>query len=103
MAGFGNLGPRNETLPKAVMAGCDMIIAEDAQLDYEILMNSIEAGGLSQERVDQAVLHILSFKASIKLHTDTPSIRTIDAITYLHTDEHKTWSRDAAEKSIERG
>ena len=69
MAGMGDWGPRDETLPDLVIAGCDVILfSNDPNADLMRLVKAVADGRLSQERVDEAVTRILALKAALGLH-----------------------------------
>lgn len=100
MAGFGDCGPRDKTLPDAVMAGCDMIIANDAERDLQTLLTALDRGDLTVERVETAVTRVLALKASLGLHQNREPLRTASVAISMATPEHRSWSREAAEKSV---
>lgn len=69
MAGLGDWGPRDVTLPEVVASGCDVILfSDDPDADLMRLVSAIADGRLSQERVDAAVTRILALKAALGLH-----------------------------------
>jgi len=71
MAGLGDWGPREETVPDLIIAGCDVILfSDDANGDLMRLVKAIADGRLSQERVDEAVTRVLALKAALGLHKD---------------------------------
>jgi beta-N-acetylhexosaminidase len=66
MAGLGDWGPREETVPDLIIAGCDVILfTDDANGDLMRLVKAIADGRLSQERVDDAVTRVLALKAAL--------------------------------------
>lgn len=72
MAGLGDWGPRDQTLPELVIAGCDVILfSDDPNADLMRLVKAVADGRLSQERVDQAVTRVLALKAAQGLHKGT--------------------------------
>ncbi|WP_407065622.1 glycoside hydrolase family 3 protein [Devosia sp.] len=74
MAGFGDWGPREQTVPEAVMAGCDVILfSDDPDADVGFLHAALADGRLTAERLDAAVTRILGLKAALKLqHRQLP-------------------------------
>ena len=69
MAGFGDWGPREETIPQCVIAGCDIILfSDDPNADLMYLVKAVADGRLTQERVDEAVTRVLGLKAALGLH-----------------------------------
>ena len=73
MAGLGDWGPRDETLPEVIISGCDVILfSDDPNADLMRLVKAVADGRLTQERVDEAVTRILALKAALGLHLDRP-------------------------------
>lgn len=73
MAGLGDWGPRDVTLPELIIAGCDVILfSDDPNGDLMRLVKAVADGRLSQERVDEAVTRILALKAALGLHKERP-------------------------------
>ena len=69
MAGLGDWGPRDVTLPEVVANGCDVILfSDDPDGDLRLLVSAVADGRLTQERVDEAVTRILALKAAMGLH-----------------------------------
>ncbi len=69
MAGFGDWGPREETIPQCIIAGCDVILfSDDPNADLMYLVKAVADGRLSQDRVDKAVTRVLALKAALGLH-----------------------------------
>ena len=66
MGGFTMALPRAEALPRAIEAGCDMLVFNtDFYADYENLLAGVEQGILSRKRLDEAVARILAMKAKV--------------------------------------
>lgn len=84
MAGFGDWGPREETIPQCVIAGCDVILfSDDPNADLMYLVKAVADGRLSQERVDEAVTRVLGLKAALGLHKSDrpePALNTAEMI-----------------------
>ncbi|SFV37878.1 beta-N-acetylhexosaminidase [Devosia crocina] len=71
MAGLGDWGPRDETLPELIIAGCDVILfSDDPNGDLMRLVKAVADGRLTQERVDEAVTRVLALKAALGLHKE---------------------------------
>src|SRR5690606_30996141 len=74
MAGLGDWGPREVTVPELVIAGCDVILfSDDPEADLMHLVRAVADGRLSQERVDEAVTRVLALKAALGPHRDRPA------------------------------
>ncbi len=64
MVGLTGKMRRSEFLPIAVQSGCDMILYyRDHDEDLRFMREGLESGQLTQERLDEAVLRVLAFKA----------------------------------------
>jgi len=91
MAGFGDWGPREETIPQCVIAGCDVILfSDDPNADLMYLVKAVADGRLSQERVDEAVTRVLGLKAALGLHKADrpgPALNTAEMIMARSTSK----------------
>lgn len=66
MTGFAK---RRDILPMAIEAGCDLFLFfNDPDEDFGWMMEALQDGRLSHERVDEAVTRTLGLKARIGLH-----------------------------------
>ena len=94
MAGMGDWGPRDETLPELVIAGCDVILfSDDANADLMRLVKAVADGRLTQERVDEAVTRILALKAALGLHKDRSEPNLESATKIVATPQNLEISR----------
>ena len=90
MAGFTQVMPRRQSLPKAIMSGCDMLVFNtDFEEDYRILCEAYEAGELTEARLDEAVTRILALKARVCTNV-LPEVKVPSA----------AWHRECADKAI---
>jgi beta-N-acetylhexosaminidase len=72
MTGFTSVMPRAEALPRAVVAGNDMLLGNvDVETDFAILLDAVGDGRIPPKRLDEAVRRVLALKASIGLHVET--------------------------------
>ena len=65
---------RRETkaIPEILSAGCDVILfSHDPEADVAAIKAALKDGSLDQERVDEATLRVLAFKAALGLHRPT--------------------------------
>jgi beta-N-acetylhexosaminidase len=97
MAGFGDWGPRAETVPQCIIAGCDMILfSDDPNGDLMSLVKAVADGRLSQERVDEAVTRVLALKAALGLHrSEREKSELTRAQVIMARSASKTIARDA--------
>jgi len=90
MAGFTQVMPRRQSLPKTIMSGCDMLVFNtDFEEDYRILCEAYEAGELTDERLNEAVTRILALKARV-CTDELPKVTVPGA----------AWHRETADKAI---
>lgn len=98
MAGLGDWGPRDQTLPEVVISGCDIILfSDDPNADLMRLVKAVADGRLSQERVDEAVTRVLALKAALGLHREDRAQPNLDgARGVLASPENLRVAREAA-------
>jgi len=90
MAGLGDWGPRDKTLPEVVIAGCDVILfSDDPNADLMRLVKAVADGRLSQERVDEAVTRVLALKAAQGLHKGNTAPDLDTARNIVASDAHR--------------
>jgi len=70
MAGALAWGPTEDILPRAIEAGCDVILFCSAKTDFDILKRAVERGRLTEARIDQSVRRVLALKEALGLHVD---------------------------------
>lgn len=69
MTGFDQIVSRDQAIPLAIEAGCDMILfSKDIEEDLSFLRNGIREGIVSRERLEEAVTRILGVKAALGLY-----------------------------------
>ena len=72
MGGYTMTMPRRKAIPTSIMAGCDMLcFGTDIREDITYLLNALDSGLLTTERLDEAVMRVLALKA--KLSEDYPA------------------------------
>jgi beta-N-acetylhexosaminidase len=104
MLGFTAAEKREIAVPKAIASGCDMFLFnKNIAEDYKFMMQGIENGILTLERVDEAVTRILALKASMGLHKQKEQGTLVpgeEALALLKCEEHEAWARECADKSV---
>jgi beta-N-acetylhexosaminidase len=104
MLGFTAAEKREIAVPKSIASGCDMFLFnKNIAEDYIFMMQGIEKGILTLERVDEAVTRILALKASMGLHKQQVQDTLVpgeEALTLLKCEEHEVWARECADKSV---
>jgi len=100
MIGLSAMKKREEAIPLAIAAGCDMILfANDIEEDIEFVKNGIEKNILSIERLNEAVTRILGLKAKLELTNPSIAIPSPDLInTTVNTKEHQSFRKLAADR-----
>ena len=104
MVGFTTAMPRKTAIPTAIAAGADMILFNKSiDEDYRYLMEGIESGILTVERLDEAVTRILATKASLCLNTAKENGALVPGAEDLSTvgaEKHRIWAREVADKAV---
>ena len=104
MVGFTAAMPRRLAVPTAIAAGCDMILFNKSlDEDYQYLLEGIETGVLSVERLDEAVTRILATKASMALPEKKAAGTLVpgpEALAVVGCEEHRRWALECADKSV---
>lgn len=104
MAGFMMAERREIAVPKAIAAGCDMFLFnKNIEEDFGFMLNGIESGILTIERLDEAVTRILALKASLGLHRQQREGTLVPgpkALSQLQCQEHVQWAEDCADQSV---
>lgn len=101
MIGMSAVCPRSRALPKAIMAGCDMLLfANDPEEDMGFVKAAIENGDISQERLSDAIHRILGLKAHLMLCDSSAIQSDPDAIKQIGSAEHRAFSDQAARECI---
>lgn len=105
MAGMIIPMSREQAVPQAIAAGCDMFLfTRNLEEDYEFMKKGVENGIITSARLDDAVTKVLGLKASLNLHikkeknTLLPTLENAKAI--VGKEEHLEWSKECADKSV---
>lgn len=90
MGGYCQAMERQKAIPTSIMAGCDMLVFNtDFEEDYRYVLDALQTGLLTEERLDEAVTRILALKA--KVCFQGPCEEKIEAVK---------WHRECAAKAI---
>lgn len=91
MGGFCMAMERRLAIPAAIMAGNDMLVFNtDFEEDYVYILEALEDGRLTKERLDEAVTRILALKA--KVCGEHP-------YTEITRETSEKWHRECVEKA----
>lgn len=90
MGGFCMAMERKKAIPAAIMAGCDMLVfSTDFEEDYQYMLEALQNGTLTKERLEEAVTRILALKAKMCFgEYELPEIQA------------KEWQRECADKAV---
>jgi beta-N-acetylhexosaminidase len=95
---------REEYVPQAIAAGCDMFLFfNDIDEDYNFMLNGYKNGVITEERLQDALERILGLKASLGLHKAQQEgrlLRTRDDLKVVGSEDHIERAKAAADKGI---
>ncbi len=95
MGGYCEAMERRKALPASIMAGCDMLVFNtDLEEDYRYLLEAVQDGTLTHERLDEAVTRILALKAKV---CDAPLDEEMAACV---KENARTWHQEAVDQSV---
>jgi beta-N-acetylhexosaminidase len=104
MLGFTCAMPRRDAVPRCIAAGCDMLLFnKNLKEDYAFMVEGCKNGVITPERLDEAVTHILTLKASLglpekqKTGTLTPDVA---ALNVVGCKQHSDWTDECADDAI---
>lgn len=104
MLGFTAAMPRSQAVPASIAAGCDMFLFNKSlEEDYRYMMQGIQDGVVTPQRLDEAVTRILAVKASLGLHEKQQNGSLVpdeSALTILGCEKHKKWAAESADKAV---
>jgi beta-N-acetylhexosaminidase len=90
MNGYTQCMPRAQALPTSIMAGCDMLVFNtDFYEDHQSILEAVESGLLTTERLDDAIRRILATKAKV-LNAEAPA----------PIEESAAWRKECAEHAV---
>ncbi|HHV08878.1 MAG TPA: glycoside hydrolase family 3 protein [Clostridiales bacterium] len=104
MVGYTVGMKREDAVPAAIAAGCDMFLfTKNMEEDIQYMFLGYQKGILTEERLNEAVTRILATKAGLKLH-EKQTLGTLvpgeEALSVLRKEEHLQWTRECADKGI---
>lgn len=100
MVGFTCSMPRRLAVPTSIANGADMFLFSIHQReDVAYMLEGVQNGIISPQRLDEAVSRILALKASLRLHCKE-LVPPPEALQVLRCPEHLEWAAELASKSI---
>lgn len=104
MVGFCAAKNREEAVPYAIAAGCDMFLFNrDLAEDIDFMRKGYETGILTEERLTEALTRILATKAALNLHNKQKEGTLVpgkEALSILQNETYVSWAKDCADKAI---
>lgn len=101
MAGYTIPMSRKRAVPESIARGADMFLfARNLKEDYAFMLQGIQDGIITQERLDEAVTRILAVKAALGLHKTERPLSLEHAKKVVGCREHQEWARECADKAI---
>lgn len=95
---------REDYVPRAIQAGCDMFLFfNDLEEDFNFMLKGYHEGVITEERMTDALRRILGLKAKLNLHEKRQAgtlLRDKAALAVIGSDEHLKMREDAADKGI---
>ena len=97
MIGLAASAKREDYLPEAIIAGCDMVLfTSDTDEDIGFVKKAYEDGRLSEERLNDAVTRILGMKAHLNLYRPEIAVPERENLKAIGCEEHRRYSEEAA-------
>lgn len=95
--------PRSEQVPGTIAAGCDMFLfMHDDEEDFQYMLEGYKSGIITEERLREALEHILGMKAKLNLHKTKKINReeALKGLSVIGCDEHRKIAAKVADDSI---
>jgi beta-N-acetylhexosaminidase len=104
MLGMSSAMRREDYVPGAIAAGCDMFLFfNDMDEDFGFMLNGYRRGVITEERMNDALRRILGLKAKLNLHQKRQAgtlLREEKDLEVIGCEEHLRMRADAADKGI---
>ncbi len=95
---------REDYVPGAIAAGCDMFLFfNDIEEDFGFMLKGYRAGVITEERMTDALRRILGLKAKLRLHEKKVAgtlLKEAEELEIIGCEEHLKLRADAADKGI---
>ncbi len=100
MVGFTCSMERKKAVPYCIEAGADMFLfTVNQREDVQFMLDGLEYGILSHERLDEACMRVLALKAMIHLDRK-PAVPAEEGLAVLNNEDHQKVAKAVADKSI---
>lgn len=104
MLGMTSAMRREDYVPKAIAAGCDMFLFfNDIDEDFGFMLKGYQNGVITEERMTDALQRVLGLKAKLNLHTKQAEgtlLKDESELEVVGSEEHLQMRADAADKGI---
>lgn len=104
MLGMSSAMRREDYVPGAIAAGCDMFLFfNDIEEDFNFMLNGYRKGVISEERLNDAVRRVLGLKAKLNLHKKKEAgtlLKSEKELEVIGCPEHLQMQAEAADKGI---
>ncbi len=104
MIGMAAAMSRENYVPAAIAAGCDMFLFfNDNEEDFKFMLEGYKKGIITEERLQDALRRILGLKASLKLHEKQKNGTLIpdkEGLKVVGCEEHLAFAKEAADLGI---
>lgn len=104
MLGMTSAMRREDYVPRAIAAGCDMFLFfNDVEEDFGFMLEGVRTGVITAERLDDAVRRVLGLKAKLDLagRRERGELeRSRSDLAVVGCEEHLRWRAEAADASI---
>ncbi len=105
MVGMTAFAKRRDILPMAIMAGCDLFLFfNDPDEDTAWMMEALNDGRLTRERLDEAITRTLGLKARIGLHKIANKADILppkdEAMARIALPEHQAIAAEVSDKAV---
>lgn len=104
MLGMTSAMRREDYVPRAIAAGCDMFLFfNDMDEDFNFMLNGYRKGVITEERLNDAVRRVLGLKAKLNLHVKQANgtlLKKPEELAVIGCEEHLRMRAEAADKGI---
>lgn len=103
MLGMTSAMRREDYVPAAIAAGCDMFLFfNDPDEDTQYMLEGYKNGTITEERLKDANYHILGMKAMLGLHKKekTAIMPSKEGLSVIKCEEHVKVSEEVSDKAI---
>lgn len=101
MIGMAAAMRREDYVPLAIAAGCDMFLFfNDHEEDFEFMMNGYRKGIITETRLQEALLRILGLKAALGLPEKQKQVPDASGLSVVGSQSHLDKAKNAADLGI---